>query len=44
MYNNNNDIATKYHVELNSKYFDYSKQGAESGNKYNFKYHKTAVK
>lgn len=26
------DIATKYQVELNSKYSDYSKQGTNKGN------------
>ena len=25
------DVATKYQVELNSKYSDYSKQGSDSG-------------
>lgn len=29
--NYNIDIATKYQVELNSKYSNYSKQGSDSG-------------
>lgn len=31
MENNKIDVATKYQVELNSKYSDYSKQGNDSG-------------
>lgn len=31
MDNNRIDVATKYQVELDSKYSDYSKQGTNSG-------------
>lgn len=31
MENNKIDIATKYHIELNNKYSDYSKQGNNNG-------------
>lgn len=31
MNNNKIDIATKYQIELNSKYSNYSKQGSENG-------------
>lgn len=31
MDNNKIDVATKYQVELNSKYSDYSKQSSDNG-------------
>lgn len=31
MDNNRVDVVTKYQVELNSKYSDYSKQGIDNG-------------